>query len=287
MRPAAFSARKVSRCVSQRSRLCTWMRSNFGRPQSRRESAICRLPVPSHIVHTFVAENSARLSGTRASPWPITASDEPYIGEESTMPPPRAKNSASTFARASRNARSSPTLNVIQVPRPMAGICSPVDGMARMSFGPGAAARAARKPAAIAPAPASEARIVRRVCGMWRRSLLRCADSRPRRRADQAAPRPVEVRGSRGRNPAAHSAPVPHRLWSSRMQFGAFAGCPPRISLWAMWRKMFGSHTNDWRSRDLVGLWGNDSILLISMDNRKRCARAWQWRDSVSRRCGQ
>src|SRR5262249_39561898 len=54
----------------------------------------------------------------------------------------------------------------IHVPSPIAGISSPVEGMARISFGPGAAAapsRARRSMALAAPTAASEVRTLRRL----------------------------------------------------------------------------------------------------------------------------
>jgi hypothetical protein len=68
---------------------------------------------------------------------PITGCDEPYIGDESIIVPPAAKKARMTSAQASRATASSPTLNVIQVPRPTSGRASPLDGIGRVA-GPGA-----------------------------------------------------------------------------------------------------------------------------------------------------
>jgi len=64
-------------------------------------------------------------------PWPITGCDEPYIGEESIIRPPAAKNARITSAQASRATGSLPTLKVIHVPSPTTGIASPVEGIGR------------------------------------------------------------------------------------------------------------------------------------------------------------
>lgn len=53
------------------------------------------------------------------------------MGEESIMRPPAAKKAAITSAHSSRSTGSSPTLKVIQVPRPTAGSISPEEGTAR------------------------------------------------------------------------------------------------------------------------------------------------------------
>jgi hypothetical protein len=51
------------------------------------------------------------------------------MGEESITRPPASKNAAMTSAHSSRSTGSSPTLKVIQVPSPTAGMASPVEGI--------------------------------------------------------------------------------------------------------------------------------------------------------------
>ena len=66
----------------------------------------------------------------------MTSCDEPYIGEQSIIRPPPAKNPRITSAQASRATGSLPTLNVIQLPSPTTGIASPLDGIGRVRIGP-------------------------------------------------------------------------------------------------------------------------------------------------------
>src|SRR5688572_19917434 len=87
--------------------------------------------------------------------------DEPYIGEESIIRPPASKKARMTSAHASRATGSLPTLKVIQLPSPTAGIASPDDGIARVRIAPGCAA--AGGTAASAPAAARECMTVRRL----------------------------------------------------------------------------------------------------------------------------
>jgi hypothetical protein len=78
-----------------------------------------------------VAEKSVG-AGARASSAPITSSEVPYMGDESTRRPPAAKNARRMSPRTRRAALSAPpTSNVIQVPSPTTGIFSPVEGTAR------------------------------------------------------------------------------------------------------------------------------------------------------------
>ena len=51
------------------------------------------------------------------------------MGEESIILPPASKKARMTLAQASRPAGSLPTLKVIQLPRPMTGMASPLDGI--------------------------------------------------------------------------------------------------------------------------------------------------------------
>src|SRR6516164_7816744 len=115
------------------------MRSNRSTPHSSREASICCTPNALNTVHTLVAENNRPFLLTCLRQYPITASEEPYMGEESIRVPPRSKNVCTTRAQSERCLSSLPTLKVSHVPRPMAGIFSPVEGIARVRMGPVAA----------------------------------------------------------------------------------------------------------------------------------------------------
>lgn len=125
-------AKSVSRCASQASRLWTCTRSKRSTPQKRRDCSICEGPSAAEEVQTFSAENSVSGRPSLSRPYPITGCEEPYMGEESIIFPPASKNAVITSAHSSRSTGSSPTLKVIQVPRPTAGIASPEDGMVRV-----------------------------------------------------------------------------------------------------------------------------------------------------------
>src|SRR5436309_15612403 len=73
----------------------------------------------------------------------MTAWDEPYIGDESMRRPPSWKKACMTAAHSSRSSGSSPTLKVIQLPRPTTGIFSPLDGIGLVA-GVAGVARGAR-----------------------------------------------------------------------------------------------------------------------------------------------
>jgi hypothetical protein len=75
------------------------------------------------------ANNILAAGPRRARPCPTTGCEEPYIGDESIIRPPASKNAFITSAHPSRAARSLPTLKVIQVPRPITGSASPVEGI--------------------------------------------------------------------------------------------------------------------------------------------------------------
>src|SRR5262245_4272404 len=62
----------------------------------------------------------------------MTSCEEPYIGDESIIRPPASTQLRITSAQASRATGSSPTLKVIQLPRPMTGSDSPLDGIGRV-----------------------------------------------------------------------------------------------------------------------------------------------------------
>ena len=111
-------------------------------------------------IHTLSAENTF-AAPIFFKPSPITGCEEPYIGEESIMRPPAAKNARITSVHEARATGSLPTLKVIQLPSPTSGIASPLDGMARVRIAGAAAA------GTIALA-ASDPRKARRVNGTMR-----------------------------------------------------------------------------------------------------------------------
>ena len=61
----------------------------------------------------------------------MVACEEPYIGDESIMPPPSSRNAAITLVERSSSTESEPTLNVIQLPIPTAGMSTPDVGIRR------------------------------------------------------------------------------------------------------------------------------------------------------------
>ena len=133
MRPAAFQSRSVARCVCASTRLCTCIRSRRSTRSLRIESSIWRMPACRPLVQTLVATKSLGRMPRSAASCPVTCSEEPYIGELSTIrPPPSTKTRSVSFACASSGA-SPATSNTCQVPRPTAGSASPVFGMRRSS----------------------------------------------------------------------------------------------------------------------------------------------------------
>src|SRR5688572_5738727 len=88
----------------------------------------------------------------------MTACDDPYIGDESIIRPPASKKARMTLVQLSRAAASSPTLKVIQLPRPTTGIASLLDGMRRVMIGPRACAALANGHSAVAALPARKCR---------------------------------------------------------------------------------------------------------------------------------
>ena len=80
-------AARVSRFASQSIRLWTCSRSKRGTPQRRVVSAICAGPSAASV-QTLSAEKRPGERPSVSSVSPITACEEPYMGEESTMPPP-------------------------------------------------------------------------------------------------------------------------------------------------------------------------------------------------------
>jgi hypothetical protein len=68
------------------------------------------------------------------------------------MRPPSRKKARMTAAHSSRSSASSPTLKVIQVPRPITGSRSPLEGMGRVIGAACASAESGRSMQAAAPA---------------------------------------------------------------------------------------------------------------------------------------
>ena len=97
----------------------------------------------------------------------MTSCDEPYIGDESIMRPPASKSARMTAAQESRATASLPTLNVIQLPSPMTGTASPVDGTGRV-----------RTPGWLDPTPGHRA-VPAATVANERRSLRRCRETVP------------------------------------------------------------------------------------------------------------
>ena len=149
MRPSAFQACKVGRCVFQSTRLWICISSMRSVRSSRIDSFICAMPASRPWVQTLVARNALSRVPAAASRSPTTPSDWPYIGELSITEPPASNSTFSTSARGARSAADGPTSKVCQVPQPTTGSASPVEGILRVCMrGPvcaaaGAATRAA------------------------------------------------------------------------------------------------------------------------------------------------
>src|SRR2546426_8758353 len=144
-------------------RLWTSSRSKRGTPQCRRDSSIWDGPRPPEEIQTLSAEKSCDGWPSLLRPYPITSCEEPYIGEESMTRPPSWKKAPMTSAQESRAETSSPTLNVIQLPRPTSGSRSPVEGIARVRIVRDWAAAVGGRRTEAAPAAAREDRKARRL----------------------------------------------------------------------------------------------------------------------------
>src|SRR6266498_2108635 len=109
----------------------------------------------------------------------MTACDEPYIGEESIRRPPSRKKAPMTAAHSSRSSGSSPTLNVTQLPRPITGTFSPLDGIGLVTGVARASAESGRSMTAAALAATTwiAARRLRGTGSMTRFEKQRLADS--------------------------------------------------------------------------------------------------------------
>src|SRR4030095_14078469 len=116
-------------------------------------------PASRPLVHTLVAKNSVSVTPRSAARSPATDSAVPYIGEESITRPPSSTNRCTSVLRGARSGGAGPTSNVRQVPRPTAGIASPLDGMGRVRIDE--AARAGEGPAAAAALRPRDGRRVR------------------------------------------------------------------------------------------------------------------------------
>src|SRR4029077_17907769 len=108
------------------------MRSRRGVLSSSPECVICSTPERAPEVHTLVASTArACCCGVRSSP--NTRSALEYMGEVSMRRAPPAKNPASTCASGSRCAADSPTSKGPEVPNPITGNSSPLEGTLRVS----------------------------------------------------------------------------------------------------------------------------------------------------------
>src|SRR4030095_13277599 len=92
----------------------------------------------------------------------MTSCDEPYIGDESIIRPFASTKLRITSAQALRATGSSPTLKVIQLPRPTPGGASPVDGIGRISIARDWAGAGEGRTTAHAPAAANVRNVQRR-----------------------------------------------------------------------------------------------------------------------------
>ncbi len=94
--------------------------------------SICQIPVRLPGIQTLVAENRFSVLLICFKPAPITSCEDEYMGEESIMPPPRSKKACITRNTFSRLLRTAPASKVSQLPRPITGISTPVDGTTRL-----------------------------------------------------------------------------------------------------------------------------------------------------------
>ncbi len=166
----------VTSWVSTSTRLCTCMRSS--RFTRRRSNDRCMESIPAclPLVQTLVARKSELRRCSSLVRSPITLSARPYIGELSITLPPSWTKRARTSLSGCRSLGEAPTSNTCQVPRPTAGIFSPVAGMARDSIVVSSAARSGIEQRAAAAAPPITRAASRRVIetsNMVRKSLPR------------------------------------------------------------------------------------------------------------------
>src|SRR5215213_4310887 len=159
--------RNVARWVRQSSRLWIWIRSSTGHCSSSADRRICAVPASRPLVQTFVARKTRGRRPASATRSPVAASARPYIGEVSIMRPPASASTRSTAASFSRAGSPGPISNTCQVPSPITGIASPLDGIGRVIIVPAPAAISPPLLSKIAPAaPAIVPRTSRRRIGL-------------------------------------------------------------------------------------------------------------------------
>src|SRR6267142_3799320 len=147
--PSSFHPLNVLRWVCQSTRLWTCMRSICFLFNRENDSFICLIPFSLPLVQTFVAINKAELIPAWVESSPTTFSELPYMGELSITLPPFSRRFFKTESNGSRSEGESPTSNVRQVPTPIAGRRSPVEGIVRINKESAIdihAGRAAKKP---------------------------------------------------------------------------------------------------------------------------------------------
>src|SRR6478735_7152504 len=154
--------KSVSICSCQESRLCTCSRSKRATPQCWRDVSIWPGPRAPGAIHTLSAEKRCGGLPSFFKPAPMTSCEEQYIGEESIIRPPASKKLRMTSVQSARATRSSPTLKVIQLPSPITGNASPLDGIRRVIKAPCGVVPAAGPSAALAPSAS-------RIWSKWRR----------------------------------------------------------------------------------------------------------------------
>ncbi len=135
MRPSSFIRRRAARWVRQSTRLWICIRSITSVRNRLAERRIWATPLSRPVVHTLVARNARGRAARSATRSPLTPSARPYIGELSIILALEAKSRRTTSRNGRRAFSSAPTSNTGQVPRPMTGIASPVDGIGRDSIG--------------------------------------------------------------------------------------------------------------------------------------------------------
>src|SRR6267142_3569459 len=133
--PSSFHPLNVLRWVCQSTRLWTCMRSICFLFNRENDSFICLIPFSLPLVHTFVAINKFELIPAWVESSPTTFSELPYMGELSITFPPLSRRFFKTASKGSRSEDESPTSNVRQVPTPIAGKISPVEGIVRLNRG--------------------------------------------------------------------------------------------------------------------------------------------------------
>src|ERR1044071_6995393 len=167
MRACDFHSRNVASCVWTSTRLWTCIRSIRFARRSSIERSIDLIPFPLPRVQTFVARNNLSWMPTAVVNSPITSSACPYIGDVSITRPPSFTKSERTSPSCLRLSPVRSTSNACQVPRPITGSFSPVEGIARVSIASDSAVACPRnastgksKPPAVAPISRAASRLV-------------------------------------------------------------------------------------------------------------------------------